>query len=126
MTRIFYGALISIALVANASAQTSKSKNAPAQTGKSKIECGAPGGTTIVEIDYGTKLVRTWTKSDTSTNVPFGTSSAKIARDKITWLVVKSVGSASSRTTYTLDRKNRTLSVVTDKGQRLETPCTAS
>ena len=125
MMRIFYGALISIALAANASAQTSKSKNAPAQTGKSKIECAAPGMTTIAEIDYGTKLVRTWTIFDTSTNGPV-TSSAKISRDKITWLVVKSVGSKSSRTTYTLDRKNRSLSVVNDNGRHLDTPCTAS
>ena len=116
MMRIFYSALISIALLADASAQT----------GKSKIECTAPGVTTIVEIDYDSKLVRTWTKFDNSTTGPARRSSAKITRDKITWLIVNSVGSTSHRTTYTVDRKARTLSIVPDRGRRLDSPCTAS
>lgn len=119
MMRIVYSALISIALAANASAQTGKPKNAPAQTGKSKTECTAQGITTFVEIDYDAKIVRTW-----DNNAPARRSSAKIGRDKITWLIVNSVGSTSSRTTYTLDRKNRSLSVVSDRGRRFDAPCT--
>lgn len=131
MTRIFTCALISIALLANASAQTSKSrtsksKDAPPQTGKSKIECTASGVTTVVEIDYGTKLVRTWNKLDNGADGPARRSSANIGRDKITWLIVKSVGSASSRTRYALDTKTRTLSVAPDSGRHFEAPCAAT
>lgn len=109
--RILYGALISIALLANASAQT----------GKSKIECTASGTTTIAEIDFDSRLVRA-----RENNGPFRRSSAKITKDKISWHVTKSVGSASSRTVYTLDRKNRTLSVAPDNGKGWDAPCTAS
>ena len=119
MLRILYGGLLSIALIANAAAQKR------VETGVSKIECVAPGMTTIVEINYGTSLVRTWTKLDTVTNGPL-TSSAKIARDKITWRIVKSVGSTSSHTIYTLDRKNRSLNIANYNGRHLEAPCTAS
>lgn len=111
MMRILYSALIGIALLANASAQT----------GKSKIECAGSGITTIVEIDFDSRLVRV-----RENNGPSRRSSAKITKDKITWLVVKSVGSASSRTVYTLDRKSRTLSVVPGNGKRLDSPCTDS
>ena len=120
--RVVYGGLLSIALIANASAQT----------GISKIECAAAGVTTIVEINYGTRLVRTWTKLDTVINGPVGPSSANITRQKISWAVVRTIGSARNRTTYALDRKKKTLSVVSDggprenRGQHLNTPCVPS
>lgn len=119
--KILCSALISLALLANASAQTRKPKASPPPTGKSKIECTASGITTSVEIDYGTKLILV-----RENNGPARRSSAKIAKDKISWLVVNSVGSASSRTQYTLDTKTRTLSIAPDRGRRLDSACTAS
>jgi hypothetical protein len=115
MVRILFGALFSVAFLATAAAQT----------GVSNIECVAAqtGVTTVLEINFKTRLVRTWTKFDNHTDGPFGPSSATISAKKITWQIIKSVGSALSSTTYTLDLKKRTLSVVPGA---VNTPCIAT
>lgn len=138
--KILCSVLISIALVANASAQTAKSKsnasaqkaksnasaqksksNVPPPTGKSKIECTASGGVTInVDIDYDSRIVRVQ-----ENNGPIRRGSVKIGKETVSWLVVNSVGSTSNRTTYTMDRKSKTLSVVPDRGRRLDSTCNA-
>jgi hypothetical protein len=107
MVRILLRAIVSGAFLGNASA---------AETGVSKIECAAAQGgvTTLLEINFKTRLVRTWTKFDTHTDGPLGPSSAFISpkKEKVTWKIIRTVGSKQSRTTYTLDLKKRTLSVV--------------
>ena len=116
MWSILFGALSSVAFLANASA---------AETGVSKIECvDARGGvTTILEINFKTRLVRFWTKFDNHTDGPFGPSSASISPKKVTWKMIKTVGSVQSRTTYTLDLKKRTLSVIPGA---VNSPCRAT
>ena len=123
MRVVFISAVFSAAMLLNASAQTRVSK----------IECVAPqaGVTIVLEINFKTKLVRTWTKSDTHTDGPIGPSSASITRQKIVWKIIRTVGSAMSRTTYTLDLKKRTLTVVdsgpgADKLLHTNVPCTAT
>ena len=116
MLRILFGALSSVALLANASA---------VETGVSKIQCvAAQGGvTTILEINFKTRLVRFWTKFDTHTDGPFGPVSASIGLKKVTWKMIKTVGSVQSRMTYTLDLKKRTLSVIPGA---VNSPCIAT
>src|SRR5205085_251791 len=78
-----------------------------------KFECLAPTkAVQVVEIDVKAQMARLWAKPlPDITRGPFGPFEARIAQDQIVFREAKTVGRATTMTTYTLIRKTQSLRI---------------